>query len=80
METKCTTTKKEIKLIVEYVCIYIYIYFIDTYRLYAQESCFIMQKFLLITTLDNLKEWSFAQYHETALHESRGAFIDTRLK
>lgn len=47
---------------------YIYIHFIDTYRPCAQESCFIMQKFLLITTLDNLKEWPFVQYHETALH------------
>lgn len=68
METKCTTTKKEIKLIVEYVYTHIYIHFIDTYRPCAQESCFIMQKFLLITTLDNFKEWPFAQYHETALH------------
>ena len=74
METECTTTKKEIKLIVEYVYmykIYIYIYnFVDRYRLYAQESCFIMQKFLLITTLDNSKEWPFAQYHETAALQS----------
>lgn len=58
--------------------IYIHIHFIDTFhRLYAQESCFIMQKFLLITTLDNLEEWPFTQYHETALHVSR-AFLSTR--
>ena len=29
-----------------------------------------MQKFLLITTLDNSKEWPFAQYHETAALQS----------
>lgn len=29
-----------------------------------------MQKFLLITTLDNSKKWPFAQYHETAALQS----------